>query len=158
MIFIDFHWYMHICQTTHNRSRCLGGMTSCDAAECFAEAPGHLGARPDRMWGPAQASTPSNRISHFGKFHDFQDLVLHHTYIIHHTYTVTSKNLRTMCYLCLTFRKCARGRDKVRVLTQHFNSTGSESTEIVIFINFHWFSNDFHWFPLIYAYLPNYTQ
>ena len=26
-----------------------------------------------------------------------------------HTYTVTSKNLRTMCYLSLTFRKCAQG-------------------------------------------------
>ena len=49
MIFIDITVNMHICETTPYRSRCSGGMTFCDAAECFAEAPGHLGARPDRM-------------------------------------------------------------------------------------------------------------
>ena len=107
MNFIDFHWYMHICQTTLPRCRWLGGMTSCDAAECFAEARGHLGARPDRMWGPAQASTSSKRVSEIWNFHDFHDLV--RTPYTIHTYTVTSKNLRTMCYLSLTFRKCAQG-------------------------------------------------
>ena len=112
--FIDFHWfsmifiditvYMHICETTHYRSRWSGGMTSSDAAECFAEAPGHPGARPDRIWRPAQARTPSNQISQIWKFQDFLDLVLHTMYV--HRYDQKS---RTMCYLCLTFGKCAQG-------------------------------------------------
>ena len=58
-IFIDITVYMHICETTHYRSRWSGGMTSSDAAECFAEAPGHPGARPDRIWRPAQGRTGS---------------------------------------------------------------------------------------------------
>ena len=66
-------------------------MTPSDAAESFAEAPGDPGTRPDQARTPAQACTPSNRISETWKFHDFHDLVLHHTYT--HTYTVTSKNL-----------------------------------------------------------------
>ena len=128
LIFIDIHCIYGIYETTQLRCRWSGGMTSSDAAECFAEAPGYPGARPDRIWRPAQAHTPSNQISQIWDFQDFHDLVLHCTHYIHRY----DQKSRTVCYLCLTFGKCAQGARQKGTKAPRLTTPRFDFTQVAI--------------------------
>ena len=120
-------------------------MTSSDAAECFAEARGHLGARPDRIWRPAQARTPSSRISQIWIFQDFQDLVLHTTHI--HRYDQKSKDY--VLPLSDIWEMRPGGATRYRYLHNTLTLQVRTLLKPLFFIVF----IDFQWFSLILQYI-----